>query len=263
MSETDRATAIHSAAAEGFARGAQTYARGRPDYPPQARAWLERDLGIGPGKVALDLGAGTGKFTRVVLATGATVVAVEPVSQMLEQLAHTAPEATRYRGDAEHIPLADGSVHAVVCAQAFHWFATRAALEEIRRVLVPGGSLGLIWNVRDQSVDWVARLTSLLAPYEGDAPRFDRAEWRKLFPAPGFGQLREQHFPHAHSGSPQQVILDRVASISFIAALEPAQHERVMAEVRQLIADTPSLAARDEVTFPYLTQVYHSQRLAE
>jgi ubiquinone/menaquinone biosynthesis C-methylase UbiE len=121
---------------------------------------LLEDLGLRAGKVVLDLGAGTGKFTRMLLATGASVIAVEPVPQMLEQLAHTAPDSKAIVGAAERIPLADSAVDAVVCAQAFHWFATSAALAEIRRVLKPGGVLGLIWNVRNESVEWVARLTA-------------------------------------------------------------------------------------------------------
>jgi SAM-dependent methyltransferase len=254
---------IHSAAAHGFACGAEVYARGRPDYPPQARVWLQNELELAPGKVVLDLGAGTGKFTRVLLATGASVIAIDPVPQMLEQLTHTAPEAEALLGDAEHIPLPEAAVDAVVCAQSFHWFATRSALAQIRRVLRPGGVLGLIWNVRDASVDWVARLTALLMPYEGDAPRYDRGEWRSVFRVPGFGPLLEQRFAYGHVGSPQQVILDRVSSISFVAALGPEPRTRLMERVRRLIEETPSLAGRQEVTFPYVTSAYRSERLAE
>jgi SAM-dependent methyltransferase len=260
MNEPDRATAIHSAAAEGFSRGAQAYVRGRPDYPPQTRAWLLEDLGLRAGKVVLDLGAGTGKFTRTLLATGASVIAVDPVPQMLEQLAQAAPGAKAMVGAAEHIPAADSTVDAVVCAQAFHWFATGAALAEIRRVLKPGGVLGLIWNVRDESVEWVAALTALLVPYEDDTPRYSTGRWRKLFPAEGFGPLREQSFPHGHTGPTQQVILDRVSSISFIAALDAPERARLLTQVERLIETTPELAGRDEVTFPYVTAAHHLVR---
>lgn len=263
MNDADRSTALHPAAAHGFSQAAPTYARGRPGYPPQTRAWLQDDLSLRAGKVALDLGAGTGKFTRTLLTTGARVIAVEPVAQMFEQLTCATPDAEALKGDAEHIPLADAAVDAVVCAQAFHWFATGAALAEIRRVLKPGGVLGLIWNVSDESVDWVAKLMLLLTPYEGDTPGYGRGQWRKLFPAAGFGPLREQHFPHGHTGSPQQVILDRVSSISFVAALKVAERERLMAGVRELIEATPALAGRNEVTFPYVTAAHHLVRLSE
>ena len=107
----------------------------------------------------------------------------------------------------------------IVCAQAFHWFANPAALAEIHRVLKPGGMLGLIWNVRDESVAWVAALTRIMAPYEAGVPRYHSQEWRRLFPAEGFGPLRERHFPNSHSGPAEEVIVERILSVSFIAAL--------------------------------------------
>jgi SAM-dependent methyltransferase len=225
------------------------------------RDWLRDDLRLDEQGVALELGAGTGKFTARLLETGARVIAVDPVEQMLAQLKRNTTGATALLGTAQRIPLADGAVDAVVCAQAFHWFATAAALAEIHRVLKPGGVLGLIWNVRDQSVDWVAKITSLIAPYEGDAPRYDHGEWRQVFPAQGFGPLHERRIPHAHIGPPERVIVDRVASISFIAALAPTERAHLLARLRELIDTTPSLAGRDEVSFPYATMAYHCVRL--
>ena len=242
---------IHRMAAAGFGAKADAYARGRPDYPPEVEAWLRDDLALGVGKKALDLGSGTGKFLPRLLATGAAVIAVEPVAAMRAQLTQHNPKVEALEGSAEQIPLDDGSVDAVVCAQSFHWFANPGALAEIRRVLKPGGALGLIWNVRDQRVAWVAALTRIMAPYEAGIPRYDHQEWRKVFPAEGFGPLRERHFPHAHSGPPQQVIIDRVLSVSFIAALPPMEQARVAQQVHALIAATPELAGKAEVTFPY------------
>jgi len=252
---------VHPAAAAGFARGAQTYVRGRPDFPPAVRDWLRDDLALREGKIVLEPGAGTGKFTAHLLATGAHVIALDPVAEMLDELRRGLPQVTTLRGSAASIALADSSVDAVVCAQSFHWFATPEALAEMRRVLKPGGTLGLIWNKRDTSVDWVAKITTLIAPYEGDAPRYDHGEWRYLFPAQGFTPLQERSFPHHHTGSPEHVILDRVASISFIAALDTAEREQLLAKVRELIDTTPALAGRNEVTFPYVTLAYHCTRL--
>jgi hypothetical protein len=116
--------------------------------------------------------------------------------------------------------------------------------------------LGLIWNVRDQSVDWVAKLTAITAPFEGDVPRYDNDEWRRVFPARGFGSLHEKSFAHAHSGAPERVIVDRVASVSFIAALEAPVRDRVLEQVRALIAATPALAGADAVEFPYVTRAF-------
>ena len=248
---------VHRAAAEGFSSGAETYVRGRPDYPPQALDWLRDTLGLGAGKRVVDLGAGTGKFTKVLLATGAHVTAVDPVMPMLDRLRRDVPGADAIAGDAEHIPLASGAVDAVLCAQSFHWFATQAAVAEIRRVLKPDGMFGLIWNQRDESVSWVAELGRIFERYQGDAPRMMSGAWRKVFPAPGFGPLQEVRFAHAHVGPPERVLVDRFMSVSFIAALAKPEREHVVAQIRQLIARTPSLAGHSEVTVPYVTMAFH------
>jgi hypothetical protein len=125
--------------------------------------------------------------------------------------------------------------------------------------LRPGGSCGLIWNVRDESVDWAAAMTAIMAPYEGNAPRYGSGEWRGVFPAEGFGPLREKHFPNGHTGAPEQVIVDRVLSTSFIAALERPQQRIVAARLRDLIARTPALA-QDEVTVPYETVAFSCEK---
>jgi len=252
---------VHPTATEGFGRGADTYVRGRPDFPAAALDWLRHDLGLRPGMSVIDLGAGTGTFTRLLVETGATVTAVEPVSAMREHLVQDLPSVSALIGEAQHIPLADASVDAVVCAQSFHWFASAESLAEIHRVLKPGGVLGLIWNVRDQSVHWVAELTRIMEPYEGDAPRYDNGEWRTVFPAKGFSELRERSFPHIHAGPAERVIVDRVASVSFIAALDEATRTRVLDKVRALIVATPALAGARAIAFPYVTQAYWARAI--
>ena len=142
--------AVHKAAQQGFEKEAQAYARGRPDYPAALSAWLAQTLGMGPGREVADVGAGTGKFTALLATTGATVVGVEPVDAMRAKIdALQLPTVRAVAGTAQAIPLPSGKLDAVVCAQAFHWFATREALDEFHRVLRPGGKLGLVWNVRD------------------------------------------------------------------------------------------------------------------
>jgi SAM-dependent methyltransferase len=253
--------AIHRAAAKGYTAKAEAYIRGRPEYPAAVQDWLRDDLALSAGKTVLDLGAGTGKFLPHLRATGAAVIAVEPVPAMRAQLTQRNPGIDAMAGTAEQIPQADGAVDAVVCAQAFHWFANAAALAEIHRVLKPGGVLGLIWNVRDESVAWVAALTRIMAPYEAGVPRYHSQEWRRLFPAEGFGPLRERHFPNSHIGPAEQVIVDRILSVSFIAALPAARQNEVAAGIRELIATTPELAGKGEVAFPYETAAFSCIKL--
>jgi SAM-dependent methyltransferase len=247
---------LQIAAAEGFAAGARAYVAGRPEYPIEIEDWLRDDLGLAPGRSMLDLGAGTGKFLSRLRATGATIFAVEPVAEMRASLVAANPDAVALSGTAESIPLPDAGLDAIVCAQSFHWFATSAALAEIRRVLKTGGVLGLVWNVRDESVGWVAELTRLLEPYEGETPRFGSGRWRDVFPAEGFSELTERRFAHTHVGPPERVIVDRTLSTSFIAALPPDQRDRVAARIRELIAATPTLAGKSEVAYPYETRAF-------
>lgn len=254
-------TAIHREASTGFSAGAETYARGRPDYPPQAVDWLRSELHLSPGKTVVDLGAGTGKFLKALRATGATMTAVEPVAAMRRLLVAQNPDARALEGTAEAIPLPDASADALVCAQSFHWFATARSMAEIRRVLKPGGVLGLIWNVRDESVDWVKAITRIITPYEGDAPRYYSGEWRGCFPADGFGPLRATRFLWRHSGPPEVVIVDRTCSTSFVAALPDAGRAHVAVELRKLVAQTPELAGRASVDYPYVTEAFAAPRL--
>lgn len=253
---------VHFSAAQGFAKGSDLYSQGRPDYSPLLSDWLINDLGLGPTKQVVDLGSGTGKFLPRLKDLGANIVAVEPVDAMRQELSRAHPDVKAVAGTAQSIPLPDCSVDAVICAQSFHWFATAEALAEIHRVLKPGGALGLVWNVRDESVDWVAAITRLITPFEGDTPRYHTQAWRNLFPARGFGPLQERHFPGGHRGPAEQVIVKRILSSSFIAALPQDQREQLADQLRHLIATHPDLAGQDPVTFPYDTAAFHCLKSA-
>jgi len=252
--------AVHGAAARGYATAPDLYVSGRPGYPSEVADWLRDTLGLGPGRTALEVGAGTGKFLPRLIESGARAIALEPVDAMRAALAERYPEVTALAGTAQAIPLPDASIDALICAQSFHWFADPAALAEFRRVIRPGGALGLVWNVRDESVPWMAALEALVEPYAGDAPRYRTGAWRALFPAPGFEALPERHVPHPHIGEPERVIVDRTLSVSFVAALPVEERAKVAARVRALIAETPELAGQASIAFPYETRMYAWRR---
>jgi SAM-dependent methyltransferase len=254
-------TGVHRAAATGFADGADIYAASRPAYPAAALDWLRDRMKIGPGSRVVEVGAGTGLFTRLLLDTGAAVVATDPVPEMLAHLASTLPGAGTAVATAEALPIADGSVDAVICATAFHWFATPQALAEFRRVLKPGGTLGLIWNVRDNEMPWIRRLSEITDRYQDDAPRQKSQAWRGVFPAPGFTPLHETAMRYDHVGTPEDVIVGRTLSTSFIAALPDDRRAALVDEVRAMIAATPDLAGKNEVRFPYVTRAYDCRRI--
>jgi len=247
---------VHPAAAQGFAASAEAYVRGRPSYPSALLPWLTGTLDLGAGRTCVDLGAGTGKFTRLLAQTGAEVIAVEPVAEMREQLAAGLPGVRALAGTAQALPLAEASVDAVLCAQAFHWFATAEALAELHRVLRPGGRLGLVWNVRDETVDWVAAMTAIMSPFEGATPRFHTGDWRRAFAGAPFTGLEEACFPYQHVGPAREVIVDRCLSVSFIASLPPAGRAQVEASLLELVASHPDLRGRETVAVPYLTHAY-------
>jgi SAM-dependent methyltransferase len=254
-------TPIHQAALGGFGRSAELYERSRPDYPAEAIDRLIQELELSRDCSVLDLGAGTGKLSRMLVRTGARITAVEPVDQMREALARAVPGVAVTAGTAEAIPAGDGSFDAVVCAQAFHWFAGERALEEIHRVLRPRGRLALLWNLRDESVDWVRRLTEIIARYEGDTPNERTGEWRRAFSATDlFGTLHQLRFPHRQELDADGLV-DRMASVSFIAVLPEGDRAEVLDQVRELARTHPDLAGRDTFDLPYVTDLYWCARV--
>jgi SAM-dependent methyltransferase len=240
---------IHRAAAEGFARSAEAYERGRPDYPKAAIDFLVSRFAA--GATVLDLAAGTGKLTRPLLAAGFAVVAVEPVAEMRAGL----PAAARpMAGTAEAIPLDTAAVHAVTVGQAFHWFDRDAALTEIHRVLKPEGMLTLLWNRRVEDDPVNIAIEELLAPYRAGTPTHRWDSWRGAFEGTRlFGRLEEHEFPNEQRLDAAGMEA-RVGSISFIAALDAPERDRVLERARVL-------AGEGTVTVPYRTEVQLCRRL--
>lgn len=245
---------VHHLAARGFDLVGAVYERGRPSYPREAIDLLCAELGIGPGRDVLDLAAGTGKLTRLLVPSGARLVAVEPVVGMRRVLAEALPDLPILDGTAEALPLGDASVDAVTVGQAFHWFDGPRALAEIARVLRPGGGLALIWNLRDESVGWVAELSSLLDRYAGGAPRYWQRGWLAAFGGGhSFGPLQERRFVYEQVGT-LATMRDRVASISFIACLPDPEREAFLGQATALLAANADADGR--ITMPYRTDVF-------
>lgn len=214
-------------------------------------ATLAAELGLGPGRTVVDLGAGTGKLTRLLVPTGARVVAVEPSEGMRAELERAVPAAEVLDGTAEAVPLEDGAAAAAVAAQAFHWFDGDRALADIARVLAPGGGLGLIWNVREQTVEWVARLADVIEPYRHGVPTYRAGDWKAAFGrTQRFGPLQRRSFPFAHE-TDAATMVDRVASISWVAALPEAERAVVLERVRALFDGMP-----ERFPVPYRTDVW-------
>lgn len=235
---------IHPTAAAGFSAVAEVYERARPGYPDEAVAWVAERLGIAPGRDVLDLAAGTGKLTRQLVPFGARIVAVEPVDAMRAELERAVPGVEALAGTAEAIPLPEGSVDAVTCAQAFHWFRVEEAVAEIRRVLRQDGGLALFWNGRDLDDEKHGRLDELLAPHRQEFPSGSE-HWRTVLPPL---EHRTWHFAETLTLAEY---IDRVASTSFVGAMASERRDAFLDEVRgALVPFDEPLALR------YLTEVY-------
>ena len=251
---------IHQAAATGFQASAETYERARPGYSEAAVAQLAAGLHLSSGDRVVDVGAGTGKLTRALCEHGLSVLAVEPVEAMRGIFASVLPGVPLMAATAERLPLRRASVAAVAVGQAFHWFNASAALAETHRVLRPGGRLGMVWNVRDESVEWVAALTRLIDSHVGTGPTFRSGAWQRAFnDTPLFGPLQRATFPNEQRVDVEGV-LARVASISYIAALPEADRRRVADQVRVLLAGHPDTAGRDQLVIRHHTDVFWCDR---
>lgn len=244
MSELHRAT-------RGFADGAAVYERGRPSYPQAAIDRIVSALDLRPGRTVLDLAAGTGKLTRLLVPSGANVIAVEPVREMRQELERRVRGVAALAGTAERLPLVARSVDAVTVGQAFHWFRPDEALRELHRVLVPGGGVALIWNARDERHPVQAALSEVFDPLEGDTPRRKQREWRSLLADSGLFERCDRALFEHEQVVDEQGLVERVTSISFIAAAPQNVRDDVEEQVRAIARN-----AEQPIRLPYMTELY-------
>lgn len=248
--------------ARRFGPVAEQYDRSRPDYPREAIAWLVERLGLAAGDRVVDLAAGTGKLTALLEDQGLRPVAVEPSAGMRRVLRRGRPRSPLVAGTAEAFPVRTGAVHAVFVGSAFHWFDPRRAAEEIARALRPGGGLGIAYNVRDESAAWTREVGALLDRLDTGGPRARSGQWRRGLEESGrFEALEKASFGHRQSLTPEGLV-DRVLTVSYVAARPAAERRQVAAEVRALLDRHPETAGRARLEYPYRAEVYATRARA-
>lgn len=235
--------------ATSFGSQADVYDRARPEYPSEAVAWM---LPASVRDVA-DVGAGTGKLTSGLVAEGRVITAIDPDPQMLARLSERLPGIPTLVGTGEDLPLADASMDAVVFGQAWHWVDPTGAEAEVARVLRPGGTLGLIWNIRDDAEPWVRELTETM--HTSDAEDLIAAGG----PVVGqpFGPLEHERFGWTGKFTVDSLV-ELAASRSYIITATLERRTEILAAVRSLgerVGD-----AEGRITMPYVTHAYRVSR---
>ena len=243
--------------AGSFGAVAADYAAARPSYPAEAVDWL---TGPAPHDV-LDLGAGTGKLTELLVAAGHRVTAVDPSAGMLDQLRDRLPDVVTAEGPAEHVPLPDAGFDVVTVAQAWHWFDPALAPAECGRLLRAGGRLGLVWNERDESVDWVGAIWEPLNRSGGTGIGLLSDDWSDSVVGNGpFGPMERAVFRYEQPLS-RDGVLQLISTRSAVAVLEPPAKAAIMGEIGGILDTHPDTRDRETFVLPYETRCFRWRRL--
>ncbi|SIN24875.1 class I SAM-dependent methyltransferase [Micromonospora cremea] len=237
-----------------FGAAASDYDRFRPTYPQEAVRWALD--GLSDSAQVVDLGAGTGILTRVVRALGHQVRPVEPDPGMRAQLDAATPDVTALAGNAESMPLPDGSADAVLVGQAYHWFDKERAHAEVARVLRPGGTFAPIWNVRDeQAASWVVELSRIAGIRDNSADLLKQVTGF----GPAFGPMEVAQFAHRTLLTPEE-LLGMLHTRSYWLTASGEERDEVDRKARNLLASHPDLAGRETFELPYRTLAFRARR---
>lgn len=237
---------------QSFQDGGEHYDRVRPGYPADSADWLIGGVRrAGGASDAADIGAGTGKFTALLVQRGLAVAAVDPSEDMLAQLRAALPGVPATVGTAEATGLGDEAFDVVSVAQAWHWCDPLLASTELARILRPGGVLGLIWNQLDTSVPWVHRLSRIM--HAGDV---HKADFRPVV-GPEFKAL-ESHLTRWEDPVNTGDIIELTKSRSYYLAAGEATRTKVMANLDWYLHEHLRHSPSDTLKLPYLTQTWRA-----
>jgi len=239
---------VHHVAKEGFEKGTnELYDRARPSYPPSALAAMKSALNPYAPVNVLELGAGTGIFTRAFLAHPEwssalrELRAIEPSEGMRAQFISTVNDhrVTVQGGTFQSTHVPDGWADLIVIAQAFHWCPDYdKAVSELNRALSPTGRVVFIWNMEDPSTAWVAQLRHVIEAFEQGTPQFRLGLWRQAFDTPSylssFEAPEETTFKHVVTNTLQEVI-DRAFTKSYMAIASEENRIQVRTQLTEIV----------------------------
>lgn len=241
---------------------ASAYREGRPPYPAEGIRHLVHALEIRHGKHVVDLGSGTGKLTEALLYTKTTLTAIEPSPGMREVFRTFFPNITLMDGHAENIPLPDISVDVIVVGTAFHNFNNKPALQEISRILKPGGGFGLVWNVLDISETWVCELRELRKEFfTQNLIKSHSMDWKNIFHGQKiFTNLEHRKVSFTYLGT-VEIVIQRLLSERLVAALSVQQQNDFVLAVCKLLKTSREKARTKKILIPYQTELYWCHKL--
>lgn len=260
---------VHEVAQEGFKQGAH-YDQNRPSYTDELVSHVIKSLHNGEHKDVrynvLELGAGTGKFTRKILEQlkdkpKVKYLATEPSEEFLSVLKQQSPDVETLVCSAINIPLPDQSVQNVICAQCFHWFATEESLREINRVLVPRGRLILVWNDKDPKVEWQQKMENVLTLYYDDTPRKKSEKWRGVVDGCQLFKFVEFKRMAGITGmkGDKNYVLDHFLSISVISRMDAKQKEEAVNKFREILDET--FTDDEEINIVFYSDFYCTEKI--
>lgn len=218
----------------------------RPGFPSEMVA------AVAPTRVrrVLDLAAGTGKFTELLIARADDVIAVDPSEPMLDELRRKLPQVRALVGTAEAIPLPDAAVDLVTVAQAYHWFDPEHAAREIRRVLTHAGRLALVWNGPDPRCEWDARAHQIAHPVEEDDSAADGMP--PIPEVPGFEYTTTVRVAWVETIT-RPNYLRRWLTVSTLLAADEAERRELLRQIESTLDAHPGTSGRLTLQLPHLT----------
>lgn len=256
------------------------YEKTRPDYDTDSVEFLLEKVGalnkhLGGTQeqepfTIVELGAGTGKFTRAVLRVfekrsveNVNIISTEPIKEMCDKFKHMVPTVEIVQRPAHNLGLPSNSADVVLAAQSFHWFANAESVQEIHRVLKPKGMLGIIWCLPDRSVSWIKTLEEML-DVKYKANKVSRPEFGGVFQhienhvgfGPENGDVSYRHSMEFDLGG----IIERFKSVSVIAGAESHEKEAMLSKVMEEMTTNPDIKHQERYSFSFVVQINWFQK---